>query len=421
MTAPRLPRLRRGARVHWAVVSPSKRAGDTVDESGRRRPARARTATARGHGAPTTRRRRPAPVAEPRRRSVVSPGARRRPSGDRRRSVARRRARSPSAVAFELPEDDASGGRRPRSTTSTGRASPAVAGPVDEAARGAGHRAAAASPSAAEAHGRAVAIPPPLAADRRASSRTPTCRAGPDAGRSAVPLPVTIPTGAAGRRARVDDGAPSPDARSTPPGSARTRRRRCRRTASRPVPRIVGRRPRVRRVTRVVRHVDPWSVFKVAIVFNLVLYGVLLTAGVLLWNVAYATGTVDNLERFFESFGWSDFEFDGGAIYHASWIAGLFGVDRPDRRGRAGGHAVQPDHRPRRRRPHDGARGGGAGAHDGADAPLRRAPPGTGADPSAGLRREVDRLEPTVRHRRADPPAGPAHVPGDGGGCPISR
>ena len=93
-----------------------------------------------------------------------------------------------------------------------------------------------------------------------------------------------------------------------------------------PVPRIVGRRPRVRKVTRVVRHVDPWSVFKVALVFNLVLYGVLLTAGVLLWNVAYATGTIDNLERFFESFGWSEFEFNGGAIYHAGWIAGLFGV-----------------------------------------------------------------------------------------------
>ena len=93
-----------------------------------------------------------------------------------------------------------------------------------------------------------------------------------------------------------------------------------------PVPRVVGRRPRVRKVTRVVRHVDPWSVFKVALVFNLVLYGVLLTAGVLLWNVAYATGTIDNLERFFESFGWSEFEFDGGAIYHSAWVAGLFGV-----------------------------------------------------------------------------------------------
>ena len=93
-----------------------------------------------------------------------------------------------------------------------------------------------------------------------------------------------------------------------------------------PVPRIVGRRPRVRKVTRVVRHVDPWSVFKVALIFNLVLFAVLLTAGVLLWNVAYATGTIDNLERFFESFGWSDFEFDGGAIFHSGWVAGLFGV-----------------------------------------------------------------------------------------------
>jgi hypothetical protein len=92
------------------------------------------------------------------------------------------------------------------------------------------------------------------------------------------------------------------------------------------VPRMLGRKPRVRRVTRVVRHVDPWSVFKIAIVANLVLYLILLTAGVLLWNVAYATGTVDNVERFFESFGWSSFEFNGGEIYHNAWIGGLFVV-----------------------------------------------------------------------------------------------
>lgn len=90
------------------------------------------------------------------------------------------------------------------------------------------------------------------------------------------------------------------------------------------VPRILGRKPRVRRVTRVVRHVDPWSVFKIALVANLVLYLILLTAGVLLWNVAYATGTIDNVERFFESFGWSSFEFNGGEIYHNAWIGGLF-------------------------------------------------------------------------------------------------
>jgi hypothetical protein len=84
------------------------------------------------------------------------------------------------------------------------------------------------------------------------------------------------------------------------------------------------RRARVRRVTRVVRHVDTWSVFKVALVFNLFLYLVCLTAGVLLWQVAYTTGTVSNVERFFEGFGWETFEFKGGEIYHNAWIAGVF-------------------------------------------------------------------------------------------------
>jgi hypothetical protein len=92
------------------------------------------------------------------------------------------------------------------------------------------------------------------------------------------------------------------------------------------VPRMLGRKPRVRRVTRVVRHVDPWSVFKIAFAANVVLYLIVLTAGVLLWNVAYATGTVDNVERFFESFGWSSFEFNGGEIYHNAWIGGFFVV-----------------------------------------------------------------------------------------------
>lgn len=92
------------------------------------------------------------------------------------------------------------------------------------------------------------------------------------------------------------------------------------------VPRVLGRKPRVRKVTRVVRHVDPWSVFKIAVVANLVLYVIILTASVLLWNVANATGTVENVERFFESFGWNTFEFNGGEMYHAGWIAGLFVV-----------------------------------------------------------------------------------------------
>jgi hypothetical protein len=93
-----------------------------------------------------------------------------------------------------------------------------------------------------------------------------------------------------------------------------------------PVPRLAGRRPRVRRVTRVVRHVDPWSVFKVAAAFSIVAYAIALIAGVLLWNVAYATGTIDNIERGMESTGWEVFELDGGEIFHNAWIGGLFGA-----------------------------------------------------------------------------------------------
>lgn len=87
-----------------------------------------------------------------------------------------------------------------------------------------------------------------------------------------------------------------------------------------------ARRPRVRRVTRVIRQVDTWSVFKVALVFSLFLYLVCLTAGVLLWQVAQNTGTVDNVERFFESFGWQSFQLNGGAIFHNAWVGGLFVV-----------------------------------------------------------------------------------------------
>ncbi len=90
--------------------------------------------------------------------------------------------------------------------------------------------------------------------------------------------------------------------------------------------RVAGRRPRVRKVTRVVRHIDPWSTFKVALIFSIVLYGVLLTAGVLLWNVASNTGTVDNVERWFTQFGWESYELKGDEIFHNAWIAGLFGV-----------------------------------------------------------------------------------------------
>ena len=82
-------------------------------------------------------------------------------------------------------------------------------------------------------------------------------------------------------------------------------------------------RPRVRRVTRVVRDVDPWSVAKVGLAFHLVAYLVVLVSLVLLWNVADATGTLGNVERFMESFGWETFSFDGGRMFANAWVFGL--------------------------------------------------------------------------------------------------
>ena len=85
-------------------------------------------------------------------------------------------------------------------------------------------------------------------------------------------------------------------------------------------------RPRVRRVSRVIRDIDPWSVFKVALVFHLVLYFVVLISLVLLWSVAESTGTIENIENFMESFGWESFSFDGWALFKNLWVLGLFVV-----------------------------------------------------------------------------------------------
>ena len=88
--------------------------------------------------------------------------------------------------------------------------------------------------------------------------------------------------------------------------------------------RRVGGRPRVRRVSRVLRHIDPWSTFKVAGLFSLVSYVVLLAAGVMLWRVADSTGTIANVERWFTQFGWETFELHGDEIFSAAWVIGLF-------------------------------------------------------------------------------------------------
>lgn len=89
--------------------------------------------------------------------------------------------------------------------------------------------------------------------------------------------------------------------------------------------RLFGRRPRVRKVSRVVRRIDAWTVFKISLVLYLLLYVVLLIAGVLLWRLAGDTGTIDNIQGFIkELFGLKTFTINGKKLFDASRGLGLF-------------------------------------------------------------------------------------------------
>ena len=131
--------------------------------------------------------------------------------------------------------------------------------------------------------------------------------------------------------------------------------------------------------------------------FSIVLYGVLLTAGVLLWNVASNTGTVDNVERWFTQFGWESYELKGGEIFHNAWIAGLFGVVGLTGLGGAERDVVQPDQRHGRRRARHRARRGGRRAHDLAERSVRRPPPARRAPPVAEFDLDGDLDVPAER------------------------
>ena len=81
---------------------------------------------------------------------------------------------------------------------------------------------------------------------------------------------------------------------------------------------------RARKVRRLVRHVEPWSVLKVALIFYFCLWVILLIAGVMLWSLAVSSGTVDNIETFVtELFALESFEFEGDEIFRGAALGGL--------------------------------------------------------------------------------------------------
>jgi hypothetical protein len=92
-----------------------------------------------------------------------------------------------------------------------------------------------------------------------------------------------------------------PGSGSRPPGAER--RPAMARTAVPVVPPKTKRRRVVqgRRVRRVVRRIDAWTVFKLSIMFYLSVALVLMIAGVILWNIASTFNVIHNVEKFIRS------------------------------------------------------------------------------------------------------------------------
>ena len=79
-----------------------------------------------------------------------------------------------------------------------------------------------------------------------------------------------------------------------------------------------------RRVRRIVRHIEVWSVLKISILFFACLWAVFLIAGFIVWGVAESSGTVGKLESLItELFALDTFNFDGRQIFKGYALAGL--------------------------------------------------------------------------------------------------
>ena len=73
----------------------------------------------------------------------------------------------------------------------------------------------------------------------------------------------------------------------------------------------------------VLRRVEPWSVFKLSLLFYLCVSLALLVAGVALWIGASAAGVVGNIESFFQEAGFENFEFAAGQLLRGFTVGSL--------------------------------------------------------------------------------------------------
>lgn len=117
------------------------------------------------------------------------------------------------------------------------------------------------------------------------------------------------------------------DGSSPAPRSERAAGRRQRRPADTSDPDMVkvGRR-RGRRVHRVVRRIDLWSVLKLAVVLYTCLYAAVMATLALLWGVAYSSGQIDKVQSFMSDVGLDNYRFYGDQMWRAAAMIGAIGV-----------------------------------------------------------------------------------------------
>jgi hypothetical protein len=84
---------------------------------------------------------------------------------------------------------------------------------------------------------------------------------------------------------------------------------------------------RARKVQRIVRRVDPWSVLKVSLIFYFCVWLMVMVAAVLIWGAAVGSGTVSSLESFIAEFlAFEEFSFNGDQLFQIFALGGLIGV-----------------------------------------------------------------------------------------------
>ena len=71
-----------------------------------------------------------------------------------------------------------------------------------------------------------------------------------------------------------------------------------------------------RKVRRLIRHVDPWSMLKLAVLVSLCMWLIVMIAALVMWTVARNAGTIANIESFVNSsLSLQDWKLDGEFIF----------------------------------------------------------------------------------------------------------